>query len=188
MRSLLFGIAPFAASLLLSGVAAAGPITWGYSSTGNREGSYWFSGLSAPSLESAPGEVRNIPVSSLIGSYAAPALISPIPLNGPTLKSRVTILDRESGQSGSFDVPITFFDNEPAPEGEVDIHIPGLGGVAAQRLTLGKNQYSVSGDPENLYVTVDSIATPEPSTMLLAGAGLTAALWLRRPRAKPLNP
>lgn len=187
MRSLRFGIAPFAASLLLSGVASAGPINWGYSSTGNREGSYWFSGSSAP-LGSAPGEVRNIPVYSLIGSYSAPSLISPIPLSGPTLMSRVTVLDSDSGQSGSFDVPITFFDNEPAPEGEQDMHIPGLGGIAAQRLTLGRNQYSVSGDPENLYVTVDSIATPEPSTILLAGAGLTAAAGLRRRRAKPLNP
>ncbi|MFO0822485.1 MAG: hypothetical protein U0792_05090 [Gemmataceae bacterium] len=173
MRGLRVRCAVLLACLLLPGVATAGPINWGYSTTGNSQGSYSFTGASGLMVSDA-GEVRAISVSTLIGSYSAPSLVSPIPLEGPTLSSQVTLTDVESGISATFAVPIVFRDNEPAPEGEPDQHVPGLGTFATQQFTLGQHRYTVSAGPDDLFVAATAV-TPEPSAILLAVVALALA-------------
>src|SRR5262245_60271899 len=104
---------------LLSGTASAGPILWNFSSTGAQtetsRGVYSFTGVPSTMMESEPGAVLSLSLTELIGDYSVPALVSPIPVEGPTLTTVLTINDLASGQSGSLDVPIVFFDNEPVP-------------------------------------------------------------------------
>ena len=176
-----------ALTALLSGVvltstASAGPITWGYSSAGYQQGNYSFTGSSLPLWESYAGHIQPIDV---IGSFSSPYMLSPFPVEGPSFISRVTLTDQESGESGWIDVPVRFFDNETAPEGEWDRHIAGLGAFSPRRLDLGRNRYTVSGDSERAYVEVrPAVAVPEPATLILAGVGLAAVGWRRWSRRK----
>jgi len=133
-------------------------------------------------LDTPAGVVQTIEV---IGGFSSPPMVSPIPLEGPTLISRWTITDLESGESGWLDIPVLFFDNEPAPEGELDQHIPRLGVFSSRRFDLGRNRYSVSGNSESVLVSVGpAIATPEPATLLLAGCGLALVSWRRLSQRK----
>jgi hypothetical protein len=177
------------ALFLVPALATAGPIQWSFSSTGAQtvtpDGVYSFTGWTNPLVSSEPGTAYLS--YELLGQYSVPALVSPIPLDGPTLTTRVTITDLASGQSGWLDVPVSFYDNEPAPEGEIDMHIPGLYRFAGGTLDLGGNRYTLGGGPQ-LSVTAEPapVATPEPTTLALAGLGLAACgLRFRRRAAAP---
>ena len=69
------------AVLLAHAPAAAGPIAWSYSSGGASEGGYGFDPASL-AFDTAAGEVQQI---YLANGAHAPWMVSPIPLEGPTL-------------------------------------------------------------------------------------------------------
>lgn len=165
------------AVLLAHSSAAAGPIAWSYTSSGASEGGYGFDYASL-AFNTEEGEVQQI---YLANGAHAPWMVSPIPVEGPTLWTRVTLWDTASGEAYSFRVPVQFYDNEPAPEGEVDTHVPRIGTITPFDLRLGKNKYHVAQGPW-LTLNVSVSETPEPATFVMGAVGL-AGLGLVRRRA-----
>jgi hypothetical protein len=175
---------------LLTSMTLAGPVGWSYTSSRvqNESGNYWVGGTTRVFNELPENGTVSIRLLDLIGSYHVPELISPIPLEGPMLTTRVTLTDTESGQVGGFDLPIVFIDVETAPEGEKDQHVPGIGAFSSQRFMLGRYEYAVSATGASLDVTIDfdrirttgvPVATPEPTTLLMAAGGLLVIVGRR---------
>jgi len=166
------------ATLLAPSAAAAGPISWSYTSYGASEGGYGFDPASL-AFETDPGEIQQIyPVN---GAHA-PWFVSPIPVEGPTLWTQVQLRDTASGDSYTFRIPVEFYDNEPAPEGEWDTHVPQIGTIAPFDLLLGRHKYHVAPGPW-LTLNVSVSETPEPTTLVMGAVGLAGLGLVRRRRA-----
>lgn len=163
--------------------AHAGVIHWGLSSGGAADNGYSVDGKGFTEFQTASGQSERIDV---IAGFHSPGLVSPIPVEGPTLNTLVTITDIASGVSGSINVPVIFYDNETAPDGEIDFHIARLGIFDPQGLDMGDNHYSVTSDGERVTVTVSPIAlgTPEPTTLALASIGIATMGWRRFGRSR----
>jgi MYXO-CTERM domain-containing protein len=171
------------AALLAPSAATAGPIAWSYSSSGASEGGYGFDPASL-AFDTEEGEIQQIYLVN--GGGWAPWMVSPIPVEGPTLWTAVTLWDTASGEAYTFRVPVEFYDNEPAPEGEWDTHVPQIGTITPFDLRLGKNKYHVAPGPW-LTLNVSVSETPEPATFLMGAVGL-AGLGLVRRRIGRVEP
>lgn len=155
--------------LTLMSPARAGLIHWGISNTSAQAGQYAVTG-SSQVFDTEPWHTQSF---TPISGFTSPILISPIPPDGPTLTSELTITDLASGATSKLILPIRFYDNEPVPEGEMDQHVVALGAFDPRILILGNHRYAVTGDSTNVYVTVAE--TPEPSTLALGSIG---TLWI----------
>jgi hypothetical protein len=162
------------AALLVHSTAAAGPIAWSYSSTGASDWGYGFDPTSQ-AFVTADGGTQNI---YLVDAWHAQWMVSPIPPQGPTLWTWVTLWDTASGEAYSFQIPVEFYDNEPSPPNVWDMHVPRIGNITPFDLLLGGHKYHVTQGPE-LALTVGVNETPEPGTLALAGLGLGASGLLR---------
>jgi hypothetical protein len=165
--------------LLVHSAGTAGVIHWSFSSSDSTAEDYSITGTSG-SMESLSG--ATVPI-NILGGFASPDLVSPIPVEGPTLYSTLTITDSNSGIPWLVWLPIQFYDNETAPDGEFDRHIVRYGGFDPIVLELGSNRYVLTTDTENIYVQVNSITqTPEPSTLAISaiGALCLGLKWRRR--------
>lgn len=168
--------AALALSLLIaaSGIASAGPINWSYTSSGATDGQYHVDGASI-SWSTPPGQTQNI---YLIGGYTYPNFYGTNVPPGETLWTAVTILDADSGQSGTFNVPIQFLDLEPTQVSGMYGYIPHLGPIASVDLVLGEHEYIITNGPDRaLAVRVET--TPEPATFALIGFGCTGVMLTR---------
>ncbi|MBN9519417.1 PEP-CTERM sorting domain-containing protein [bacterium] len=163
------------AALLAQPAASAGPIAWSYSSAGASLGGYGFDPV-ALAFETEDGGTQEI---HLIDGVRSPLLVSPIPVNGPTLWTRVELWDTASGEAYSFRIPVEFYDNEPAPEGEWDTHVPRIGTITPFDVLLGGHKYHVTRGSE-LTLTVGVSETPEPATLLMGAVGLAGLGFVRR--------
>ncbi len=163
------------AALLAPSAAAAGPINWSYTSYAASEGGYGFdyASLAFTTLE---GEVQQIYPAN--GAHA-PWWVSPIPVEGPTLWTRVELMDGATGEAYSFRIPVEFYDNEPAPEGELDTHIPRIGTITPFDVRLGNHKYHVEQGPW-LTLNVSVTTTPEPTTLVMGVVGLAGLGFVRR--------
>lgn len=162
----------------MTGSAAAGPIQWSFTSTGATQGEYWFE-PGGMAFETPAGETQDI---YAVTGVHVPVLVSPIPLYGPTLSTTVTLWDTASGEAYSFNVPIEFYDNEPAPVGEPDQHVPRIGAFGTGAVVLGGHKYTVTNGGSQLALSVRVEDTPEPSTLALAAGGIALVGWRRRLR------
>lgn len=167
------------AALLAPAAAAAGPIAWSYTSTGAGQGPYGFDPASA-AFATEEGVTQDV---YLVDGARAPMLVSPIPLQGPTLWTRVEIIDTASGEAYSFRIPVEFYDHEPAPEGEWDTHVPRIGNIPPFDVVLGGHKYHVTRGPD-LALTVGVSETPEPTTLLMGAVGLAGLGLVRHRRAR----
>jgi MYXO-CTERM domain-containing protein len=181
------------AIFLAPSAATAGPIAWWYTSTSTG----WYTDPNAKEYNSNNfpvdgtgygidpaagtfltelGGIQNIPLANRVYS---PSQVSPIPLRGPTLWTRVEMMHISSGEAYSFRVPIEFYDNEPAPWGEMDMHIARVGKVSPFQVVLGRNKFHVSQGPE-LTLNMRVTDAPEPTTLLMGVAGLAGIGLMRR--------
>ena len=165
------------AALLAPSAATAGPIAWSYTSYGASQDGYGFDYASL-AFDTEEGETQEI---YLVNGAWAPWFVSPIPLEGPTLWTRVELWDTASGEAFSFRIPVEFYDNEPAPEGEWDTHVPRIGNVPPFDILLGRHVYHVTRGPE-LTLTIGVSEAPEPTTLLMGAAGLAGLGLVRRLR------
>ena len=163
------------AALLAPSAAAAGPISWSYTSAGASDGGYGFDYASL-AFETEEGEVQQIYPAN--GAHA-PWLVSPIPVEGPTLWTNVTLWDTASAEAYTFRIPVEFYDNEPAPEGEWDTHVPRIGTITPFDLRLGSHNYHVEQGPW-LTLNVSVTTTPEPTSLLMGAVGLAGVGLARR--------
>ena len=166
------------AALLAPSAAAAGPISWSYTSHGAGEGGYSFDYASL-TFETDPGEIQQIYPAN---GARAPWFISPIPVDRPTLWTNVELWDTASGEAYTFRIPVEFHDNEPVPEGEWDTHVPRIGTITPFDLRLGSHKYHVAPGPW-LTLNVSVSETPEPATLLMGVVGLAGLGLVRRRRA-----
>lgn len=159
----------------MAGSAAAGPIQWSYTSSGAIQGDYSFNPIGY-SFETPAGQSQQLWVFEGVN---VPLLVSPIPLNGPTLWSSVKITDTASGEASWLNVPVEFYDNEPDPDGVLTQHTARVGSFGPGQFVLGGQRYTVTngGQPNALSVRVED--TPEPSTLVLAAGGLALVGWRR---------
>ncbi|QDU22718.1 PEP-CTERM sorting domain-containing protein [Urbifossiella limnaea] len=163
------------AALLAPTAAAAGPISWSYTSSGASEAGYGFD-PAALAFTTDEGEVQQIYPAN--GAYA-PWFVSPIPVEGPTLWTHVTLWDTAAAEAYTFRIPVVFSDNEPAPEGEWDTHVPRIGSITPFDVKLGTHKYHVEPGPW-LTLNVSVTTTPEPATLLMGAVGLAGVAIPRR--------
>jgi len=163
------------AALLAPSTAAAGPVAWSYTSYGASEGDYWLDPASLV-FETEEGGTQEI---YLVHGARAPWMVSPIPLQGPTLWTRVELWDIAAGEAFTFRIPVEFYDHEPGPENVWDMHAPRVGNVPPFDILLGRHVYHVTRGSE-LTLTVGVSDAPEPTTLLMGAVGLAGLGLVRR--------
>lgn len=152
---------------LLTDPAAAGPITWSYSSQGDALANYFITGQPTVTFQTRTGRSETISPYSGYG----PTTGYKDEFGGP-VTAKVTITDHASNDSATFEVPYYFW----FPENNVP-SAPGFTTFAPQHFLLGENRYDIaSASNKDLLVTVtDTVATPEPASIVLACLGLAGA-------------
>jgi hypothetical protein len=171
-----------AALCALPAMAPAGPINWSYSSSGTGNGLYSLDPGGMP-VTTPLGVPHNF---YLIGGWTTQLVQGTPPAFGPTFLDWVTITDSDSGKSGTFTVPIAFTDLEPSNvHGWLQFN-PVVGPIKPIDLVLGKHQFIVTNSTDNHALSVQINATPEPTSLALAGFGLVGFVLgrLRRSRSR----
>lgn len=170
-----------AALIALPQFAAAGPIRWGFKAE-SPDGTVLKEVSGMPDLyyadfflPSAQFEGELVP-----DPYPDNALVSVI----RRARANVTIFDEPSGESETFELYYDYlWQYERRPDGTLDpvyegsgSQSPGIGDTL--RLTLGGNEYAIRSYGGDMIVNITPgeapIATPEPTTLALAGLGLGA--------------
>lgn len=192
-----------------SGSASAGPIEWDYLADIRPDGSGRIqlgtvpgpngtvevvAALRGEDLEAPGSGSQRIRISSLLDIDVTTAEAS-----GAVAQARwfsdLTITDRASGVSGQVSITGrgTYIGDDQLLDPKVMLEL--LDGDAAGRreLVLGGNKYSIQylitqGDNDRIStlwadITVSPVATPEPSTLALAGFGLSAVFARRLGRS-----
>jgi MYXO-CTERM domain-containing protein len=189
-------------------------ILWSYQSGAMPSGIFLSGGPGSPSASLILGGMSNTPEQDSATVTVARMLTTGSLLNfqNSTATLSLDIKDTASGAMHMFTFPVVFNGtaNLATHASNVTVTFPGAG-PGGQSFTLGGNQYTVTIGPVqpltwtslgahfpnafmgeiDAHVSVNSgspAATPEPSSMVLAGMGLFAlagAAWRQRRRTRP---
>lgn len=181
MRSSLRTALVVAALVSLPPFAAAGPIRWGFKAE-SPDGTVLKEVSGMTDLYFAD---FFLPSAQYSGEFV-PDPYPENPLHSVIRRSRanVTIFDEPSGESDTFELYYDYlWQYEVRPDGSLDPIYEGNGSQSPEflnpvQMTLGGNGYTIRSLGGDMMVTVTPgeapIATPEPTTLALAGLGLGA--------------